>query len=157
MLRAYIFETESKPSDRRQCCPSACWKRSALKMALSASVSCVPHGHADNEHGHAPPQQHVPMCRELTKSLLDRDFGIKWWIPDGQLIPPVPNRANYIHWLQDLLLLSSPAGDAVHECQAVSTDFTARLAICPCTLCHATDWNAPQLNNSALQCQSHGA
>jgi len=25
------------------------------------------------------------------------------WIPDGQLCPTVPNRCNYIHWLQHLL------------------------------------------------------
>ena len=25
------------------------------------------------------------------------------WIPDGQLCPTIPNRANYIHWLNDLL------------------------------------------------------
>ena len=40
--------------------------------------------------------------------LLRVDFGLDWWIPDGQLIPPLPNRANYIHWLEDLLALSSP-------------------------------------------------
>ncbi|BBN05061.1 U6 snRNA m6A methyltransferase [Marchantia polymorpha subsp. ruderalis] len=43
--------------------------------------------------------------RELTRVLLDHDFGIKWWVPDGQLCPTVPNRANYIHWIDDLLSL----------------------------------------------------
>lgn len=41
--------------------------------------------------------------RELTRVLLMHDFGIQWWIPDGQLCPTVPNRTNYIHWIQDLL------------------------------------------------------
>lgn len=33
------------------------------------------------------------------------------WVPLGQLVPPVTNRANYIHWLQDLLGLSAPKGE----------------------------------------------
>ncbi|KAG0581903.1 hypothetical protein KC19_3G018700 [Ceratodon purpureus] len=44
--------------------------------------------------------------RELTRSLLHHDYGISWWIPDGQLCPAVTNRANYIHWIEDLLALS---------------------------------------------------
>lgn len=41
---------------------------------------------------------------------MKHDFGIEWQIPEGQLIPAVTNRANYIHWLQDLLNLASPPG-----------------------------------------------
>uniref|UniRef100_A0A7N0UVV7 U6 small nuclear RNA (adenine-(43)-N(6))-methyltransferase n=1 Tax=Kalanchoe fedtschenkoi TaxID=63787 RepID=A0A7N0UVV7_KALFE len=41
--------------------------------------------------------------RELTRVLLLHDHGISWWIPDGQLCPTVPNRSNYIHWVEDLL------------------------------------------------------
>ena len=49
--------------------------------------------------------------RQLTRALLREDFGVTdWWVPDGQLIPPVPNRLNYIHWIEDLLRLSSPPG-----------------------------------------------
>lgn len=49
-------------------------------------------------------------CRELTRVLLRHDFGLEWWVPLGQLVPPVTNRANYIHWLEDLLSLSAPKG-----------------------------------------------
>ncbi|KAL4310005.1 hypothetical protein GQ457_01G045410 [Hibiscus cannabinus] len=41
--------------------------------------------------------------RELTRLLLLHDHNLHWWIPDGQLCPTVPNRSNYIHWIQDLL------------------------------------------------------
>ncbi|KAK1548787.1 hypothetical protein Q3G72_034618 [Acer saccharum] len=41
--------------------------------------------------------------QELTRVLLLHDHGINWWIPDGQLCPTVPNRSNYIHWIEDLL------------------------------------------------------
>ncbi|KAF5737943.1 methyltransferase-like protein 16 isoform X1 [Tripterygium wilfordii] len=41
--------------------------------------------------------------RELTRVLLLHDHGLNWWIPDGQLCPTVPNRSNYIHWIEDLL------------------------------------------------------
>ncbi|KAL3730868.1 hypothetical protein ACJRO7_027831 [Eucalyptus globulus] len=41
--------------------------------------------------------------RELTRVLLLHDQGLHWWIPDGQLCPTVPNRSNYIHWIEDLL------------------------------------------------------
>ncbi|KAI7730069.1 hypothetical protein M8C21_004018 [Ambrosia artemisiifolia] len=35
--------------------------------------------------------------------MLQHDHSITWWIPNGQLCPTVPNRSNYIHWIEDLL------------------------------------------------------
>ncbi|XP_058087054.1 uncharacterized protein LOC131234293 isoform X2 [Magnolia sinica] len=52
--------------------------------------------------------------RELTRVLLHHDHGINWWIPDGQLCPTIPNRSNYIHWIEDLL----------------SSDFVAKMDSC---------------------------
>ncbi|OQE25960.1 hypothetical protein PENFLA_c007G04548 [Penicillium flavigenum] len=50
--------------------------------------------------------------RQLTTTLLQQDFRLKVDIPEDRLCPPVPNRLNYILWLQDLL--DSTAG-GLHE------------------------------------------
>jgi 23S rRNA (adenine1618-N6)-methyltransferase len=40
----------------------------------------------------------------LNKALLAHFYGIKKWsIPDGYLCPPIPGRADYIHYIADLL------------------------------------------------------
>ncbi|RAO66719.1 hypothetical protein BHQ10_002731 [Talaromyces amestolkiae] len=48
--------------------------------------------------------------RQLTKSLLERDFKLVVDLPNDRLCPPIPNRFNYILWLQDLLDTSSRTG-----------------------------------------------
>ncbi|KAK0113672.1 hypothetical protein ONS96_014527 [Cadophora gregata f. sp. sojae] len=46
---------------------------------------------------------HPESVQQLTKSLLKRDFGLKITLPPDRLCPPVPNRLNYIVWIQSLL------------------------------------------------------
>lgn len=41
--------------------------------------------------------------RELTCACLEHDFNLRVTIPLGHLIPTVPQKLNYIHWLEDLL------------------------------------------------------
>ena len=41
--------------------------------------------------------------RELTCACLEHDFGLQVTIPPGHLVPVIPQKLNYIHWLEDLL------------------------------------------------------
>jgi 23S rRNA (adenine1618-N6)-methyltransferase len=42
--------------------------------------------------------------KNLNKAILFKDYNIKYWnIPKGYLCPPIPGRADYIHFLADVL------------------------------------------------------
>jgi len=56
--------------------------------------------------------------KTLNKALLKHFYGISYWdIPPGYLCPPIPGRADYIHYLADLLAESNdgiiPTGDQI--------------------------------------------
>jgi len=56
--------------------------------------------------------------KELNKTLLKHFYGIEEWdIPDNYLCPPIPGRADYIHYIADLLASSNkgniPQGEEV--------------------------------------------
>ncbi|MEG0499570.1 MAG: 23S rRNA (adenine(1618)-N(6))-methyltransferase RlmF [Rikenellaceae bacterium] len=46
--------------------------------------------------------------KSLNKALLMSDYGISYWdIPSGNLCPPIPGRADYIHYAADLIKKSN--------------------------------------------------
>ncbi|ORY18921.1 hypothetical protein BCR34DRAFT_472566 [Clohesyomyces aquaticus] len=46
--------------------------------------------------------------KAVTRAILEVDFGLKVQLPDDRLCPPVPNRFNYVRWIQDLIDQTSP-------------------------------------------------
>ena len=56
-------------------------------------------------------------CISVTQTLLLHDFKLDWDLPAGFLCPPVPQRANYIHWIEDLL--AGPIECAVSEPRSI--------------------------------------
>ncbi|KAL3020029.1 hypothetical protein AAZX31_05G122800 [Glycine max] len=83
-------------------------------FALLASLYPEFHPFLQFSHPHSRPTidwTDFNATRQLTRVLLHHRHALTWfslslitqWIPDGHLCPTVPNRCNYIHWLQHLL------------------------------------------------------
>ena len=53
--------------------------------------------------------QDPAALQSLSKAILKVDFGLELSLPDDRLCPPIPNRWNYISWIQGLLDSTSPS------------------------------------------------
>jgi len=60
--------------------------------------------------------------RELACALLEKDFGIKLEIPLDKLIPTVPLRLNYVHWVEDLLGCANGDGSVSKGTSVIGID-----------------------------------
>ncbi|PLB46137.1 DUF890 domain protein [Aspergillus steynii IBT 23096] len=95
--------------------------------------------------------------RQLTKSLLKRDFDLTVDIPGNRLCPPVPNRLNYILWIQDLLDATGDEyrGDFDPDRKVVGLDIgTGCCCIYPLLGCASRpQWNfvATDIDNDNIQ------
>ncbi|KAH7911146.1 hypothetical protein BJ138DRAFT_1185969 [Hygrophoropsis aurantiaca] len=81
--------------------------------------------------------------RRLTEALLWRDFALQLSVPDNRLCPPVPNRLNYVLWLQDIVAATFCSNDAVRGID-IGTGASAIYPLLACRLnpswiIHATD------------------
>ncbi|RPD99555.1 23S rRNA (adenine(1618)-N(6))-methyltransferase RlmF [Aureibaculum marinum] len=72
-----------------------------------------------NKYGNASIDFSNPKAvKNLNKALLNHYYGIKYWdFPDKNLCPPIPGRADYIHYIADLLCEYNfgkiPTGDKI--------------------------------------------
>jgi len=89
----------------------------------------------------------------LNKALLAHYYGIKYWeFPDENLVPPIPGRADYIHYMADLLKESNfgrmPEGNKI-TCMDIGTGANCIYPIIGVT---EYDWNftATDINPKSL-------
>jgi len=52
--------------------------------------------------------QDPATTKTLSRALLQSDFGLQLDVPDDRLCPPIPNRWNYVSWMQGLIDSTSP-------------------------------------------------
>ncbi|KAI9732277.1 MAG: hypothetical protein M1818_007596 [Claussenomyces sp. TS43310] len=76
-------------------------------IAYNETIPLKPNGQVDFSDPEA--------VRQLTKSLLRRDFGLQITLPPNRLCPPVPNRLKYLLWIQDLLDTTSETFTDRHD------------------------------------------
>ncbi|KAF9652807.1 S-adenosyl-L-methionine dependent methyltransferase [Thelephora ganbajun] len=92
--------------------------------------------------------------RHLTQALLQKDFSLNVQLPIDRLCPPVPNRLNYILWIQDVL-------DPFHSAPVVPVKAidigTGASCIYPLLGCRiSSSWNfiATETDPSSYECAS---
>ncbi|EXF83878.1 hypothetical protein CFIO01_03901 [Colletotrichum fioriniae PJ7] len=88
---------------------------------------------------------------QLTKTLLQADFGLDVELPDDRLCPPVPNRHNYLLWLKTLLD-STTYGDPDQRVLGLDIG-TGASCIYPLLGCTQRKWSffATDIDSKSLQ------
>jgi 23S rRNA (adenine1618-N6)-methyltransferase len=61
--------------------------------------------------------QDPSTLQSLSKAILKVDFDLELSLPDNRLCPPIPNRWNYVSWIQGLLDSTSPSYSNKYEAE----------------------------------------
>jgi len=59
--------------------------------------------------------QDPATTKTLSRALLQSDFGLQLDVPDDRLCPPIPNRWNYVSWMQGLIDSTSPTYSSSYD------------------------------------------
>lgn len=92
-------------------------------------------------------------ARAVTHALLLNDFQLDLDLPTNRLCPPIPNRLNYIHWIEDLVAATRPIG---LDKQVVGIDIgTGASVIYPALTCRLQpSWKflALEIDSKSIEC-----
>lgn len=79
--------------------------------------------------------------KALNKALLASHYGIRYWdIPEGYLCPPIPGRADYIHYIADLIQDDHSSGSIPQQCRCLDIGVGAN-CIYPIIGCAEYGWS----------------
>jgi 23S rRNA (adenine1618-N6)-methyltransferase len=71
---------------------------------IAVCPDLAPHVHLNKYNDESIDFFNPNAVKMLNKVLLKRDYGVNNWdIPQGYLCPPIPSRADYVHYMADLL------------------------------------------------------
>eukprot|EP00624_Nannochloropsis_granulata_P002985 evm.model.NODE_25191_length_8596_cov_20.292229.1 len=138
--------------------PASCSSQTVLLPTLPNPSTLLSVTYLDAEKTDAVVDWEDPKAaRALTRTLLQHDFQLEWDIPLERLCPPVPNRLNYICWVEDLLRLGRTSiadADADNKGMVRGLDVgTGASAIYPLLGCKVYNWNflATDIDSAALE------
>jgi 23S rRNA (adenine1618-N6)-methyltransferase len=79
-------------------------ERYNFKELIAVCPDLAPFVHLNKYNDESIDFAHPNAVKMLNKALLKKDYGVdNWAIPQVYLCPPIPSRADYIHYLADLL------------------------------------------------------
>ncbi|KAK7044830.1 S-adenosyl-L-methionine-dependent methyltransferase [Favolaschia claudopus] len=95
--------------------------------------------------------------RRLTEALLHRDFNISLNVPPNRLCPPVPNRLNYVLWIQDILRATGLSEGTTVLGLDIGTGASAIYPLLSCSLNPTWSFIATDVDKVSLSCARSNA
>eukprot|EP00730_Choanoeca_flexa_P001214 TRINITY_DN10532_c0_g1_i5.p3 TRINITY_DN10532_c0_g1~~TRINITY_DN10532_c0_g1_i5.p3 ORF type:complete len:174 (+),score=27.56 TRINITY_DN10532_c0_g1_i5:175-696(+) len=102
----------------------------------------------ETRHGHTINFKEPAAVKALTEALLAQDFGLLVELPIDRLIPTVPQKLNYLHWIEDLLACLSIPIDQPHMVD-IGTGASAIYALLGCRLHDKWAFTATEVDPSS--------
>jgi 23S rRNA (adenine1618-N6)-methyltransferase len=79
-------------------------ERYDFKALIAVCPDLAPFVHLNKYNDESIDFSNPNAVKMLNKALLKKDYGVdNWDIPEGYLCPPIPSRADYVHYIADLL------------------------------------------------------
>ncbi|KAG1816718.1 S-adenosyl-L-methionine dependent methyltransferase [Suillus subaureus] len=91
----------------------------------------------------------LPAQKCLTEALFRLDYGLSLTLPDDRLCPPVPNRLNYVLWLQDIVKFT--CGSATVRGLDIGTGASAIYPLLACSIEHTWNFVATDIDERSVQ------